>query len=110
MFPRLVTTATEDMADRVGRTLTTTDAPTERDCRRGSSLDMLEFRIKRRERLDGIRPSFAMLTFPPRGIPTRRCSRDLIWVTCPARCAADSASWLAVREMEMAWSEAITRR
>src|SRR6267378_994110 len=109
-LPRLVTMATEEGNDGAGLVLTTTEAPTESDCRSRSSLERLEFRINRRERLDGIRPSFVIVTSPAREIPTRRCSRDLIWATCPARCAADSAFWLDERDMEMAWSDAIARR
>src|SRR5712664_924853 len=87
-LPRLVTTATEDGCESTDFVLTTIDAPTARDWRSWSSRERLEFCSRRRERPDGIRPSFAIVTLSPREIPTRRCSRDLIWATCPARCAA----------------------
>ncbi len=51
-----------------------------------------------------------MVTFPPLDIPTERRSRDRIWATWAACCAAASAFSLEESAEETAWSDAITRR
>jgi len=100
----LVTMATEEGNDGAGLCSRRPKHPPKATAGAGAPRE-LEFRINRR-RAGRYQPSFCIVTLPAREIPTR-VLEDLIWATCPARCAADSAFWLDERDMEMAWSDAI---